>query len=84
MEEDKQEGRTNIPLFQSFLMNGLLIIHEEITKENQSRVGGVIRDNNANFRFDFLKFDNVKHACLQRSHNLRKFPQIYAVSTGVV
>ena len=45
-------------------MNGLLIIHEEITKENQSRIGGAVRDNYAKFRFDFLKFDNVKHACL--------------------
>ena len=61
MEELDQEGRTNIVLFQSFLVNSLLIIHEEITKENQNHIGGVKRDNYVNFRFDFLKLnlDNV-------------------------
>ena len=59
MEELDQEGRTNIVLFQSFLMNGLLIIHEEISKKNRNQIGGVIRDIYANFRFDFLKLDNV-------------------------
>ena len=59
MEELDQEGRTNIVLFQSFLMNGLLIIHEEISKKNRNHIGGVIRDIYANFRFDFLKLNNV-------------------------